>query len=288
MTFTDILRQLHIEYREAGQHHHVGNNWIGLDCPSCSRNSHRFRLGYNLSTGHMSCWTCGHKNPLSVLMDLTGQSFSSLKPLLEGVSTQKWTEVPRKDLKLPVGLSGLQQQHIRYLQDRGFDAVKLSTIWGVGGLGIVPKMSWRIFIPIHYQGRVVSWTTRTIGKSDPRYINARPEQESMNAKHLLFGEDFVRHSLLVCEGPFDAMRIGPGAVATMGIAFSRQQLIRMSKYPVRVICFDSERDAQRRAKQICSQLEVFPGSTYRVELSAKDPGSASEKEIQQLRKEFLE
>ena len=30
------------------------------------------------------------------------------------------------------------------------------------GIGIAPRLQWRIWIPIHYHGEIVSWTTRSL------------------------------------------------------------------------------------------------------------------------------
>ncbi len=73
----------------------------------------------------------------------------------------------------------------------------------------------------------------------------------------------------------------------MGVVYSQEQLILMSKFPVRVIAFDSEPEAQRRADKLCRELAGFGGKTLRVELKADDPGSATDKEIKQLRGKFL-
>ena len=149
------------------------------------------------------------------------------------------------------------------------------------------RLPWRLFIPFHIHGEVVSWTTRSIGQNGLRYVSASSDQEKVNHKSILYGEDFCRHAVIVHEGPFDVWRTGPGAVATCGTGFSRSQLLRLSNYPVRVICFDNEKQAQQRATELCDLLEPFPGETIQVTLDAKDAAEASDKEINQLRR-FLE
>lgn len=105
---------------------------------------------------------------------------------------------------------------------------------------------------------------------------------------MLFGIDFIRHAIIVCEGPMDAMKIGPGAVSTMGISYTKHQLKQIVDFPVRVVCFDNEPDAQKRAKKLCSDLSSFPGKTTNIVLDVKDPGEASPKEIKLIRKSFLD
>ncbi len=161
----------------------------------------------------------------------------------------------------------------------------LESIWHVQGITLSRKVPWRLFIPIEMNGFTVSWTTRSISDTTvPRYINATPKEEKLNPKSLLFGEDHVTHGVIVVEGPFDVFKIGKGAVATMGVGYSQKQVARIAKYPLRVICFDNEREAQARAERLCRDLEVFQGETIKVNLSSKDPGSASDKELEKLRR----
>jgi hypothetical protein len=55
------------------------------------------------------------------------------------------------------------------------------------------------------------------------------------------------------------------------------------KYPVRVVCFDNDPEAKRRARRLVEQITPFPGETYYVELDSKDPDSATERELTKLR-----
>jgi DNA primase len=142
-----------------------------------------------------------------------------------------------------------------------------------------------VFIPLFWRGKVVSWTTRSISPdASLRYVNAKPEQEAVSMKTLLYGEEHCNNAVIVHEGPTDAWRTGCGAVATMGATYTKAQILRLSKYPKRIICFDSESDAQKRALALCDTLKVFSGTTLRVVLDAKDAGSATDKEIRLLRK----
>jgi hypothetical protein len=100
---------------------------------------------------------------------------------------------------------------------------------------------------------------------------------------LLFGNQYIRDTAIVVEGPLDAIRVGRGAVATFGLAVTQFQLAEIARIWKRVIVFDSSPQAQARAKVLAEQLAVFPGETVRIELDADDPGSASEQEIRKLR-----
>jgi DNA primase len=131
----------------------------------------------------------------------------------------------------------------------------------------------------------VTWTTRAIGQEvEPRYLSAIPDEQSVDLKHTLYSQDYTGNVICVVEGPLDVMRIGPGAVATYGTAFSGIQVCMLSRYPKRVVCFDGDDAGKKAAEKLCRLLEPFPGETLNVELSTgKDPGECAEWEVQELR-----
>lgn len=290
MNIQALLQQLNVPVAPEG-HHHRTTGWIQIDCPYCSPNSKRFRLGVSKRHFNTNCWSCGPHRLSEVLHEITEKPYQELKGLIGEVRTEIAVDTPaRGKLVLPPGVGDLLKQHTNYLGKRGFLAATLDAMWGIRGIGKDGgAYCWRIFIPIHLNGEVVSWTTRSISDEvTKRYHSARPDQEKINHKSLLYGEDYCRHAIVVVEGPTDVWRIGPGAVCTFGTGYSKAQINRMVKYPVRAVCFDREPEAQSRARNLVNILTVFPGTTYLVRLNAKDPGSAPPEEIAKLREAFLE
>lgn len=106
----------------------------------------------------------------------------------------------------------------------------------------------------------------------------------MAHKSILYGADLAKSAVIVTEGPFDALRLGPGAVATLGLNVTQEQIWRLSAFPIRVIAFDSERKAQERARQLAEQLSIFPGRTSIMMTEGPDPGSASPREVRLIRR----
>ena len=291
MNLKEILWENNIPYKEAGEHHHVTEGFLGIECPFCSKDSGKFKLGYSLSYGYFTCWTCGHHRPVEVLVEITGKSprecFEMLSQLECQVTKKK---VVKGKTTLPSGTGSLLPIHKNYLRKRGFDPKEIVKLWGVMGTGLASYLAWKLVIPIHFRGQIVSWTTRSVSdEGSPRYINAQPEHEALPIKSLLYGEDFCRHATVVVEGPVDTWRIGPGSVAVLGTAVSAAQVAKLVKYPVRVVCMDVEPSAQVRARELCEKLESFPGTTTNIVLeSGKDPGEASASEIACIRRRFLE
>ncbi len=291
MNLIEFLERFGIPFKREGEHHHVTRGWYGVDCPFCNSAPGNAKLGFNLESRGVSCWTCGRHKFSEAIEALVQKPWKEVSPLLD------WTDrlfqfTPSRNLRqrlvLPKGLGPLSPAHRDYLAGRGFDPDELVKLWGLRGIGLAAKLAWRIFIPATYRGETVSWTTRGITEAEPRYLNASPEQEKMSLKSLLVGEEYVRNAIIVTEGPFDAIRIGPGAVSLCGIKFTQSQIARIAKYPVRVIAFDSDPVAQERARELCQELCGFVGKTSRVELDAADPGEATKREVTKLRKRFLD
>jgi len=289
MKFTELLDEYRIPYLAEG-HEHCRSGWIQLDCILCNRPGH-YRLGYNLAKGYLSCWNCGWVRVVDYLLAALGLPYGRVRALIDGLD--RIAGPPRQrhagTLKLPDFIEPMGPAHRKYLKGRGFDPDEIERLWGVAGIGQTPRLGWRLFIPIIHRSETVSWTTRSIAPGDTmRYRSAGVNEEKLPHKELLYGGDYVKHVAIIVEGPLDVWAIGPGAVATCGTAYSRRQLLQMALYPTRVVLFDTERAARRRASALANDLMVFPGKTYNVTLSAKDAAAASKADIKELRKRFLE
>jgi len=294
MTLHELLTQLGIPYADE-RHHHGTRGWLQVDCPFCGEEgTGKFHLGINQQSLVAHCWKCGGHSFQKVLERKTNLSSSEIKKLIKAVRRRvsrldlNVNTTAKRKLEIPKGITTLQRPHRSYLHKRGFNPYKIAETWGVRGIGVDGgKLAWRLWIPIIYQGRTVSWTTRGLSDREPRYISAAANQELIHHKDLLYGEDFVRHTIIIVEGCFDAWKIGKGAVALFGLSYTTAQLNKMRNYPVRVVCFDNSEQAQKAANELAAQLALFDGDTYIVRIeSGADPAEADEREIQKLRRRF--
>jgi hypothetical protein len=288
MDLRDFLSEHNIEFREVGTHHHTREGWINIDCPRCGSSSGKFHLGINLEGFYANCWRCGSVSVFEIIKELTGVSFTDTKDLQK--TRTKPLERKYGRLKVPPGLTDLTPRATRYLESRGFSPRKIIPLWRIKSTPNIGRLSYRIWIPIIFQGEVVSWTTRATveGEGIVRYISAQPGEEKLPHRELLYGEDFVRHAIVVVEGPLDVWKFGPGGVATFGTGYSSTQLLRMSRYPVRTICFDMDSPGRKKADKLVKELQKFPGVTNLVELeTGKDLGSCDKAEIREIRRKFL-
>jgi hypothetical protein len=299
-TYEELLRGHNVEYRLPGQHHHVRPGWVGTDCPYCSPGWQHFRLGYHEARRRFSCWVCGAKpfgETLSLLLGVPVRNAYRLVPGSERSDRCNFAvaaDAKRGTLVMPDNLGPLRSPHRNYLKRRGFDPTVLVKTWDLEAVGVSHYLSWRIIIPIHdHKGEVVSWTARAVSDHVLRYISAKPSQEKVSHKNVLGGEHLAGHAVVVCEGPFDAFAVGPGAVWLTGLVWSMPQVWRIAQHPVRVVLFDNQDQAQQKADKLCRELSAFPGETVRVNLeSAKDPGDAvrshaGRAELAELRRRYL-
>jgi hypothetical protein len=289
MTITDLLDRHGVDYAAPGSTPHVREGWVGIVCPWCGKGSSNYGLGFNLAKKFWTCWKCGPKKSHEVLTELLGLPDRETRELVRGLTGEDVSRVAREvrtgRYTPPKNLGPMRPVHRKYLKSRGFDPDELEKLWGLQGIGMHPTLAWRVFVPIPLAGEPVSWTTRSVGDHPQRYWSAAPHEEKRHHKHLLYGEDLVKHVVVVHEGPADVWATGPGAVCTFGTNYTRAQVLRVSRFPVRYVCFDAEDRAQAQAKKLCDDLSVFPGETYQITLeTGKDSASASEKERKLLRK----
>lgn len=286
-TIRDILLDNNIPTAGQGDKHgRVG--WIQIDCPLCATVG-KFHLGISLTTGAANCWKCGRKNTAQILAMITGKTAPVMRERLENIQYTAPKVRKTGRLALPKGRGELLPGHRRYLEGRGYNIATVESLWGAQGIGQAACLKWRVFIPIHHHGEIVSWTTRSIRENDEqRYISASEDAESISHKTILYGADYARHAIVIHEGPLDVWATGPGAVATCGTAYTEAQLKAMSKYAIRAVCFDNEPAAQRRAKDLANALSVYPGTTHNIQLeTGKDTGEAELAEVEEIRERFL-
>lgn len=270
----------------------VRSGWVGVDCPRCSPGNQKFRLGFELHTNRAHCWVCGSFYPPKILSEILNISRQDAAALLGQVDRLPVEKRFTGSLQLPPGTGDLLPGHREYLiKDRHLNPDEIRDLWGVGGIGpAIKRPRYCLFIPIYDAfGGMVSWTTRTASsETSARYYSAKPEQEIIPHKHLLYGAHLARHTIVIEEGPIDAWTIGRGAVATLGVGYSRQQKSLMSKYPVRLVNFDAEPAAQRRAHELCHELSCFPGVTQNIVWeTGKDANSAEYAEILEFKQKYF-
>ena len=201
-----------------------------------------------------------------------------------------------KSLILPSHTSNLVPRHKKYLQSRGFDADKLQALWGLQSTGPMSKLdeSWyrnRILIPIYWNGKMVSFQTRAVGKDPIKYKACGKQREQVNHQNILYGyqEFWQQERVGICvEGVTDVWKLGCYAFAVFGIEFTNNQVNQMRNQFDRVaILFDDDRQAFKQGKKLLSELR-FRGCIAKQYSIKGDPGQMSRKEAGILARQIIE
>ena len=288
MNVIDLLTKLGIPYDASGRNKNR-KGWVNTRCPKCGRWPY---YGINEQYLFGTAWCCGYQPLTQALAVLSGKSESEIKTLIGDLPHQRKAEKEQHTgtLELPYGLEDkLSPLHRDYLSKRKLDPDVCEKLWGLRTIGMLGgRLKFRIFIPVHQRGQVVAWTTRNVTNQEPRYVSARPDQCAVPIEDTLFGIDYVRHCAVIVEGPMDVMRIGPGAVALLGTRVSARQLNALALIPLCVFCLDRDRPGETAAQKLAALLSPLPNKTLIARLeSANDPGGASQDEIDELRRRFL-
>ena len=282
-----------------------GNNcqdgWVNINCPMCDDPSNHG--GFNLSDHYYNCWRCGAHDIVQVLREITGKSRSQIEEELKGYSKNYYQKFkPSKDknkvapensvLELPDGTGPLSEAHKKYLRKRNFDPVEIEQFWSAQGTTHYGDYKFRIIIPIFIDNAIVSYQGRDYtNKSDLRYKTCKIEDELIHHKYILYGADHIPQSrvAIICEGPLDVWRLGPGACATFGSTWTPEQLSFTRKRADKIfVMFDPEEEAQEKAEKFAW---AFCGLGGKAEIlmsdSGVDPGDMEDDEIIELRRDIF-
>jgi hypothetical protein len=303
LSFLDRNR---IPYRDAGRNVSAGH--IATHCPFCGDLDHGEHLSISLQGAGWRCWRNpgdhSGRSPVRLIMALTGMSRQAAVKLAGGVARagdgriasdvhrmlygeegggdddapeeEDWPEHSR-----PIDYGPTASKPYRaYLQERGFERMGVLASYGIR-YAIAGRAAGRIVFPVRDAiGNMRGWVARTISrKVEPRYL------DHGDIKHQLLWYDVLAratagHTLVICEGPFDAMKVRylgerSGVMATCVFtsqATPTQRTLLMQlrgRFDRFVVMLDA--DNQAYAIRLASQLGPLAAEIGRLP-GVKDPG----------------
>ena len=291
MDLIELLNQHNVP--NTTEHHHATAGHVQVHCPFCG--DRNFHLGLRLDGQVGNCWRCGGHNGIVALAKLLRLPYREIEQLLSPVPkpTARKHRLIDDDFILPVhlpsGTGPMQARHRRYLTDRGFDPDILEADYRLLGTGPLGPCKYRIILPIVRRGTAISYTGRDItGRSSARYKTCPANDETFPAKSWLYDLDRCEGAerVLVVEGPTDAWRMGKGAVATFGIAWTWAQAELLSRFQTVFVMFDPEERADAQAETLVEMLSLLSVEAEIVSVpgGASDPGSLSDAEAKKLKR----
>lgn len=305
MNIEKLYQDFGIDTAPDGHKHHR-SGWVNIECPFCTGNP-GYHLGFNTQSGYFRCWRCGYKPATKVISTILKLSKSEAYDLIRqyggAQSFRKKTDeisVHKKDFRFPRPYFPLSELplHRKYLKNRGFDPYLMEKKWGVFGTGnwsYLDKIdySWRLMIPIYWNGEIVSFQARDVtGNSEVKYKACPKDREIINHKEILYGKrDYAKdfHSfdiVFVVEGVTDVWALQRVAkipiFATFGIEYKTNQKRRLSRLGKQVVViFDDDPQAIRNARKLRTELQ-FRGTPTISKTIQGDPGELSKRDARAL------
>jgi len=289
MNILNLLKDKSIPFSLGGKN--VGQGWIGVCCPYCGDSS--FHGAFPMSgVPVFTCFKCGshpYKETIKELLDVSwSETYFVLKEYDDGsINTFERKEAQAETLEM-IG-EPLNDIAKKYLKKRGFEPEYLEIKYKLRSVGMVGDWKYRIIIPLFYEGRLVSYIGRDYtNQQELRYKNLSIEKSVINPKNLLYNEQFVKKDFVgVCEGPFDAIKMGDGFVATLGTQVSEEQVRKIAIYKKAYILFDPDKEAQKRALKLAERISVLGCKAIIVDTELNhDPGDMTKEEVKNLRTEL--
>lgn len=286
-------------------HKHCRDGWVNTECCWCSGNP-GLHLGWNIEDEYFYCWRCGSHPPiktLSAILNLpTTETYKIINQYGVVRSYVKKKPVGKKDFILPTDLTELTPQHKKYLKERKFNPDKLEKIWGLKSTGPLSYVfgddkdydyRFRLFIPIHWNGELVSFDTRIakdIPKDSPlaKYKACPVNREIKERKKILYGNQEAWGDIGIgVEGPTDVWRLGETACATSGIKYTQEQVkVIANNFKKFAVVFDDEPQAVKQGRKLVKDLQFRNVDAYQVKIKG-DPGSMSDSDAKKLVKNIL-
>lgn len=284
----EVLDDLGIYYAEEGKN--VSKGWIGVTCPFCDDQTNH--LGINVYQKTISCFKCGttgniikylteHLGSFNKAINILGDAVPRELKTFEGQSYERAIKV-----ELPSTASRkITEYHAGFLDYRNFDWKTLSDMYNLHYCGPIGSWRNRIIAPVVHNYRLITFTSIDISdETEIRYKHLSDELSIIPIKHYLYGLDQTDgHSVIVTEGIFDMMRIGPGAVCTFGTKFTPEQVKLLSKFSSVKVVFDGDEAGIINGEKLANALAPFCDVKLFTLPDGDDPDKLSLEDIEQIR-----
>lgn len=284
-----------INYDTEGKN--VSPGWYNVQCPFCD--DHSNHGGFNPHGNYYNCWRCGVKGlekALSVVMSITRIEAGFLIAKYRRYDSDSFREggeekYENENLVLPGRLKPLNKQAKKYLHRRGLNPGFLEKKYDLQITDHISSYRFRIFIPVYYEQRVVSYICRDYtDKQELRYKACKKENELIDHKTLLYNLDNCwRRKAIIVEGVTDVWNFGNSFCAIFGTGYRTEQVSLIAeKFDSVGILFDPEPDAQIRAIALAEELDCIGVEPYLITgiHPTKDPGQYNKKEKEEVHRQF--
>ena len=282
-------------------------------CPFCGGSpTSPTPLGFHRSGGYVTCFRCSGHPLIPTIQRLLSLTYSQALAVREQYTysdgSTESEEIAFADKCSPPG-GPLTPRYRKYLESRGFDPDWIALEYGVLAAG--PSCRWygedrdwrgsdfsdRLIVPLKDKtGRVIAFQGRTIRKDEGIRWRFPPlDRVAGHYKETLYGaHSGLGDTVAVVEGVMDKWKLGRGSVASYGTSLSGAQVRMLGGFRRVVMLFDSEPEAQARARMYARDIAALGARVQVVDLElpvgpsgkALDLGDLGNEEIQAIRREI--
>lgn len=298
MGWQELLDDYNVKYRAS-----TGKNIYCL-CPFCGPTHTKMKMGLSLVSTAFGCWRDNsHRgmDPRRLIIALLNVTSAESEILVRKYFKHNYIKSLNQPLKketifeIPASFNtftGTRPEEIQfcnYLKKRNLDPHYLASRFDLRW-SISEPCEYRLVIPIKMDGYWKTWTARSINPAEGlRYLTASISKGATEPKELLFDFDELTggETLLITEGPFDAMAItsamlpGVSATCTFGKVLSDKQfnliLKLLTKYKRTAIAYDE--DAGLDTRQLTERFSLYTDSVLPIYPSGKDWAEMSTADI---------
>lgn len=301
MNIQQLLSDYSIPIAGPSDRHHT-EGWTNIRCPFHETQNPGFHLGIPDDGYVFTCYSCGTHSIVDTICKLLNiDAFAARKLIKEyaGHTTHRTQEkvfkIRSKAHHSPSNTGDLLPAHRKYLSKRKFDPDLLVREWGLLGTGPISTLdkidySRRIFIPILWDGKEVTFQTRDITNKHPmKYLACPEDRELIKHKHIIYlHPKFKGSTIIMTEGVTDVWRFGRFAGATFGTKYTPYQVRAIAKLFTRVaVCFDGGENAARmQADKLIADLRFRKVDSFRIDIVG-DPGSMKQEDADYLVKQII-
>ena len=216
-----------------------------------------------------------HRASLSDVTEMAARFYEDQLKLSSGATARAYVErrrlEPRTVKEFRIGFAPAERDALkRHLLGKGVDEQAMVdaglTIKPDDGRPAYDRFRNRLMIPIQDEkGRVVAFGGRAMSPEDqPKYLNS-PETELFHKGLMLFNGHRARAAaydqgtVIVVEGYLDAIAVWQagiaGVVATLGTAFTEDQIQRMWRFAAEpLVCFDGDKAGLKAAHRSIDRI----------------------------------
>lgn len=266
-------------------------------CPFCGKEKH---CGLSKTKKLVSCFRC-HKSLsfFDTIKYITKLSHNDIILMLKGKidakpyninqsladfekNDQKLIDFSTNPISLPEGYEFLGNNRIAYLDKRGITTEQVYYYH----IGICRHGRYKnrlIICDVNDNGEPIYWIARDItGKAYKKVLNPDEKEHGVGSARIPFNFSLAKRypTLIITEGVFDALYVGPNAIATYGSTIKKQHVTWMAsqgKFEKVILLYDADVPIEELEKQASIIASIF--NVFIAKLDVGDPDEYKKEEL---------